>query len=192
MKKALLSLALAAILVAMIAAPALANVTLPLNNFTALGGAAAAQKGWATAGAEDQGTSTLTIAEVASATSLVLEVPSKPEGGIQFVVFGHFNDWSWSGGQYDLSADDVYRDGKLVFNFATLGINIPNNEGDAVKILVCYYDDGFDDLGATSAYLTTAGVAGGPTGDSTMIALALIVLTLAAGATVFVARKLKA
>jgi hypothetical protein len=195
MKKALLSLALAVVMIAMFAAPAIAaNIDLPINNFTAIGGARDAQKGWATVGAEDQGTSTLTIADVSRATSLVLEVPSKPEGGIQLVVFGHFNGWSWGGGQYDLSADDVYSDGKLIFNFARLGISIPNNEDDAVKILVCYYDDSWDDLGVTKAYLTTSGGGGGGPrpGDTTMIALAVIALALAAGATFFVVRKIKA
>ncbi|MCL2004348.1 MAG: LPXTG cell wall anchor domain-containing protein [Oscillospiraceae bacterium] len=191
MKKALLSLALAAILVAMIAAPALANVTLPLE-FTWVNNAN--QSGWRSSGTDNVETD-LTIEQLKSATSLILEVSNEPVGDAFHLVFQSDPDWGWN--QYEFNTADVYANGRIVLEFA----NHPNHADllaaeEYGKLLIGYWGDGSMDisaLGITRAYLTVGGGGEGPkTGDNTMIALALTVLTLAAGATVFLARKLKA
>ena len=193
-RKAVLTLAMAAVLVAMLAAPAFAaTVQLPIipnwvNNDN--------QKGWRTDGTDDIATD-LTLAQLQAAKYLVLEVPSKPEGsGIQF-TFQCDPDWGWT--QTDLQVDDIWQDGKLVFEFSKMSkiADLGKAESNG-KILVAYYDGGWDALGVTKAYLTDSLGGGGggggsaKTGDSTMIVLAIAAFALAACATVFVARKVKA
>ena len=189
--KALLTLSVAIVLIAMFALPAFAaniNLTLPpdwVNNDN--------QKGWRSNGTDDQETD-LTIEQMQSAKYLVLEVSKEPEGiGLQFTVQCDPN-WSWD--QTDLQVADLYKDGKITIELS----KIPGwkNIAGATKgkFLVAYYDGGWDALGVTKAYLTDSLGGGGggsaKTGDSAMIALAFGALALAGCAAVFVARKVKA
>jgi LPXTG-motif cell wall-anchored protein len=201
-RKTLFTLMLAALLVAALAVPVFADIDLPtaptfVNNDT--------QKGWGVNGTDMNGVAIetdLTLEQMKNATGLVLEVPEMPVGGLQF-VFQCDNGWAWD--STDLTADQLWQDGKLVFNFADmLGWDKIAGSTAQVKFFVAYYDPNFDALGVTKAYLTEAGAAapadsGGEaaggnakTGDSSLLFAAIGALALATGAAVLFVRKVRA
>ncbi len=200
-RKTLLTLMMAALLIAMLAVPAFAaTIDLPLDPPFVNSDA---QKGWGVNGTDMNGTAIetdLTLEQLQAAKYLVLEVSAEPAAGLQFVLQND-NGWGWN--QTDLTAADVYQDGKLVFELANMtGWDTLAGATAQAKFFVCYYDPDYSGLGVTKAYLTDSlggdapagdpGTGNAKTGDSTVIFLAIGGLVLAAGATVLVARKVKA
>jgi LPXTG-motif cell wall-anchored protein len=198
-KKTVLTIALAVVLTMAFVLPAMAaNVDLPLtldavNNDT--------QKGWGTAGFEDEGVSeSVAVESLVAATHLVIEVSGEP-GFIQLILQTPAGWWQQSEFSGD-AFEAIYSDGKITFDLKNLPGSWNFDEDDLrAKFLLGFYDDGVDDLGITKAYLVVpgaggssapSGTPGAKTGDSTMIALAISALLLAAGATVVVVRKIKA
>jgi LPXTG-motif cell wall-anchored protein len=189
MKKALLSLALAVALVAMIAAPAFANVTLPVNGHSMQQGGQMPE--WITVGTDDK-TDGIDPAVFATSTGIRLTMAEEPEG-LQLIFLGGGNGWSWT--QSD--ANYTFADGALTIRWADNGLNAATLHGDddGLKILIGTWGVQWADQGVTAVtLLARSGSPGasGKTGDTTMIALALVALTLAAGAAFFVGRKIKA
>lgn len=193
MKKALLTLAMAAVIVVMLAAPAFAAiVSLPVPPDWVNGDP---QKGWRSNGTDDAETS-LTIEQLQSAKYLVLEVSKEPEGGeIKFTVQCD-PDWSWD--ETTLKPADVYKDGKITIELSKMTGWKNIAKATKGKFLIGYWDPNWDGLSITKAYLETGGGGGSDgggaakTGDSAMTALSIAALLTAAGAAVFVSRKIKA
>ncbi|MDR1669542.1 MAG: hypothetical protein LBR76_06260, partial [Oscillospiraceae bacterium] len=149
-RKTLLTLMMAMLLVAMLAVPAFAaTIDLPVtptfvNSDT--------QQGWGVNGTDMNGTAIetdLTLEQLQSAETLVLEVPSQPTGGLQFVIQCD-NGWSWD--QTDVAVEDAWQDGKLVFNLAGMsGWDKLAGTTAQAKFFICYYDPDFSALGVTKA-----------------------------------------
>ncbi|MDR0292975.1 MAG: LPXTG cell wall anchor domain-containing protein [Oscillospiraceae bacterium] len=187
MKKAILSLSLALVLIAVFAFPALAaNIDLGAMNVTN----SDTQKGWVTDGMDDIASS-LTIEQLRSATTLHLEFSAPPAGGMQFIIQSDGDNYAWN--QNDGAIPDTGLDA------TSIDIDLTKMKGfsalkDATKakFFLGYYSSNIADLGITKAYLVTGGGGSAKTGDGAMIAFALMALVLAGGATVLIARKVKA
>ncbi len=196
-RKILLTLMMAALLTAAFTLPAFAaTVDLPTEPHSLLSDN---QVLWVTDGVDGIATD-LTIDQVKAANFLVLEITEVPEGTIQFVSQHDGDGWAWN--QNDLMPEDVYQDGKLIFDFSKLTMG-PIADATMAKLCVAYYTDDVVNLGITRVYLTDSlgsdsGNGGdttsdnAKTGDSTVIFFAIGGLLLAAGATVLIARKVKA
>ncbi len=190
MKKRILTLLAAVILIAAFTVPVFAaTVNLPTapvitNNDN--------QKGWCVNGT-DGVTTDLTIEQLKAATTLTLEITAKPTGGFQFVIQSD-NGWAWS--QTELTAADVYSNGKLTFKLADMqGYTELQSATAQAKFYVCYYDTTVDELGITKAYLTTGGSGNGGNGnnaktaDSPLIYIAGGALVAAACSVVLITSK---
>ncbi|MDR0292976.1 MAG: LPXTG cell wall anchor domain-containing protein [Oscillospiraceae bacterium] len=190
MKKAFLSLAVALVLIAMLALPVLAaNISLPADTPVSNGDT---QQGWATEGFEDEGAEkNIDAADLYKATAIVLEVSKEPIGADIHLILQTPAGW-WQ--DNNMSVADVYADGKITFDLSKMKDWKWDAADIRAKVLIAYYDSNIADLGITKAYAVVGGGGGGSakTGDGTMIALALVALALAGGATVFIARKVKA
>ncbi|MDR0325861.1 MAG: hypothetical protein LBI19_07205 [Oscillospiraceae bacterium] len=200
-RKAILTLALAVVLIAVFATPAFAATTNLAWPPPLKGGAADNQWGWNSI-MDNEPESTFDADAFVNARYLVIEVSNTPEeGDLDFVWQGSGNGWGWA--QQRFAFEDVWQDGKIVFDLTKASnadkIKDTGGDGGAVKFFAAYWEGGgWADLGVTKAYLTSSlgggGGGGGAarTGDATLITLAVIALALAAGASVFVVRKLKA
>ena len=190
-RKAVLTLALAAVLVAAAAVPAFA-AEYNLGPFNSPGG----HSYWFSDGT-DNTSSNLTADMLKTATEIRIEFSEEPEGDIQFVFMGDGNNWTWT------QFDGVFgpEQGKsLVIKLSAYPefAKAVSGEDGEVKIALGYWNGELSDI-ITSATLVYGGGGGGgggggaaKTGDNTMIALAIAAFALAACATVFVIRKVKA
>jgi LPXTG-motif cell wall-anchored protein len=188
MKKALLSLALAVALVAMIAAPAFA-LDLPLNGHAMQQGGQFPE--WVTVGTDQNETRGIPVDVFAASRGIRLHVAEEPEG-LEMIAFGGGNGWTWT----QAAVKGTFADGVLTIRWADNNVNAATLHGEeGVKILIGTWGVQWADQGVTKVELISGGGgpgASGKTGDATMIALALVALTLAAGAAFFVGRKIKA
>lgn len=158
------------------------------------------QVAWVTNGTDEIATD-LTLDQVKAAKFLVLEITEVPEGGFQFVVQSDGDGWAWN--QLELTTEDVYADGKLIFDFSKMTMGGIADATQFAKLFVCYYTDDVTSLGITKAYLTDSLDGGGAadtgaaatgnakTGDSTALFFALGALILAAVAVVLIVRKVR-
>ncbi|MCL1807815.1 MAG: hypothetical protein FWG31_08950 [Oscillospiraceae bacterium] len=201
MKKRVLTFAIAIALVTMFAFPALAATQdLPKEGMGVGGGS---QVQFVTDG-KDGIKSPMTIEQFKTATAIVFEMEDYDWGA---VILGGGKGNGHSNPGWALQIDDLspyFKDGKLTLNFKALGIDVTTFSGDGSDedFFACYIgrwngQDGYNDMGITKAYLVYEGGGGGgggakKSGDGTMIALAIAALALAAGATVFFVRKVKA
>jgi LPXTG-motif cell wall-anchored protein len=223
MKKALLSLALAAALVAMFAAPAFAaraDLVLGLDiDDTSEGDrlswrSISDPEDWSGEGNLDR---SFTTAEMAQMDSWVIEFNNDVSDlNLAFVYAGNGCGW-WNGANEVMSVSGAV----VTIDLAALRANDSNfvkiGDDPLGKLIIAIWDSGFPDAGGVKAsWVTGANIPGGgnggegtpppppgssggdgdkesaKTGDTAMIALAIAALTLAAGATVFVVRKIKA
>jgi LPXTG-motif cell wall-anchored protein len=207
MKKALLSLTLAVALIAMIAAPAFAASTFNLGEPWGFANDAGQYGHWWGDGTTDSADNErpkngLTTAMLQNMIRIEVEAPELADGQtINIVVGGPSgpagNPWWQELGEM------AYADGVHTYTFsAAQRAWFEDNDGDVggnIFIGGAWWP-AYDTLGITKATLfyTASGGGGGgsnnagKTGDATMIALALIALTLAAGGAFLAARKIKA
>lgn len=127
-----------------------AEVDLPLaptamNNDT--------QKGWATNGTDGNETD-LTIEQLASATTLVLEFGAAPTGGMQVIFQCDGDDWAWNQNN-GIIPDSGTTETKIEIDLTSLTGWTAVTGSTQAKFFLGYYSNGFDDLKITRAYLVT-------------------------------------
>ncbi|MDR0325859.1 MAG: hypothetical protein LBI19_07195 [Oscillospiraceae bacterium] len=190
MKRAFLALAMAVVLVTVLAIPAFA-ATYDLGPFNAPGG----HSYWFSDGTDNTSTG-LTADILKNATEIQIEFTEEPTGDIQFVFMGDGNNWSWK--QFDaiFGPEKGTSLSIKLSDYPDWAAAVSGEDGE-VKIALGYWDGELSSIikSATLVYSTSGGGGGGGaarTGDTTLIVLAITALTLAAGATVLIIRKIKA
>ncbi|MDR0325860.1 MAG: hypothetical protein LBI19_07200 [Oscillospiraceae bacterium] len=202
MRKAFLALAMAVVLVAMLAVPAIAaNVNLTVGVDLAISDDRLSFYATVAEGEGDPGEwaptkRALTPAELAAINTWVIEFSSDASARNIAVIFQYEDSW-WN------QTDDCFTiDGAVVtVDVAKIRANYPALEKmgnvSLAKFTLADWDSPITISDIKSSYAVTSGGGGGGggaarTGDTTLIMLAITALALAAGATVLIVRKIKA
>lgn len=188
------ALVLAALLIGALVVPAFAANT-DLGDFTAIN--SDTQKGWCTNGV-DNITTALTIEQLTSAKTLILELSKAPTGGLQIIWQGDGDSWTWN--QTDGVIPDAGSDQtKIEIDLASTLKNYEAFKASTqVKVFLGYYSDNIDGLGVTKAYLVSDAAATTPaastnvkTGAEQFVGVAFVILVLSAMGAVVLFRKMK-